>query len=142
MALISKAVVSGATGPTARRAWPRGVVSEKVTSRARGFQWPVADPVVEGLDLAGLNDVRVVAQPGEQLGAVGLAVDGGELVALDVRVALGAVGQGVIIDPVYPLSEVGQRGQGAEVRPRVRRPVGLVEEVVAVGVEVLLPAWC
>ena len=52
---------------------------------------PVAHLVVEGLDLARLHDVGVVAEPVEQLGPVGLAVDGLELVVLDEGVPLGAV---------------------------------------------------
>ena len=56
---------------------------------------PVADLVVEGLGLAGLGDVGVVAQAVEELGTVGLAVDRVQLVVLDELVRLGAVGHRV-----------------------------------------------
>ncbi len=42
---------------------------------------------MEGLDLPGLDDVGVVAQPVEELGPVGLGIDGLQLVALDEGVA-------------------------------------------------------
>ena len=62
-------------------------VHHRVRSR---FPEPVAHLVVEGLELADLVDVRVVAQPVEQLWPVRLEVDRVELVALDVTRACSA----------------------------------------------------
>ena len=70
---------------------------------------------MEGLHLAGLDDVGVVPEPVEELGAVGLTVDRLQFVALDEGVALGAVGDRMFVAPLGPLPDAGQGGERAQI---------------------------
>src|SRR5664280_2228666 len=84
-----------------------------------GRRLPVPHLIVEGLRLTRLDDVGVVPEPVQELGAVGLTVDGLELVALDERVAFGPVGGRVLVVPPGPLPDAGHGGERSEPRQGV-----------------------
>ena len=94
-----------------------------------GLPQPVPDLVVEGLGLARLGDVGVVAQPVEELRPVGLAVDGLQLVALDEGVALPCPRRrGARRGPSCP-PRCRPGRERTEVRERVRIAVGFGVDV-------------
>ena len=140
--MTSNSVASGAAVPEASTTCARGIASECVTVLRRRLPQPVADLVVEGLDLARLHDVHVVAQAVEQLRAVGLRVDRLQLVVLDEDVAQAALDHravrvgsrtgGMVVEALHALPDAGHRAQRAEVRERVGIAVGLGVDVVAV----------
>ncbi len=101
-------------------------------SAGRRFPEPVADLVVKRLRLARLHDVRVVAQPVKQLRTVRLTIDRFQLVVLVERVALGPLGNGMLVRAdAFPRS--GERRERSEVGECVGVSVRFGVDVRAVG---------
>jgi len=84
-----------------------------------------------GLDLPRLHDVRVVAQPIEELRAVGLGIDRLQFDAFNEHLLLRALGLGVDVKAASALPDSGQAGQWPEILQRVN------VEVRGFGVDVL-----
>ncbi len=92
---------------------------------------PIADLVVEAGVLVGGDDVDVVAQAVEQLGAVRLRVDRLHLDPLEEVASLRALGLGVEVHAFTALPDAGQAGEGPEVGQGIGIDVlGLSEDVL------------
>src|SRR5271155_5341997 len=90
----------------------------------------MADLVVESLDLARLDNARVVAQPVVHLWTIGLGVDRLQLDALDVLVLFGSLRRRVNIDAFLPLPDAGKRPEGPEVAQRMGIGIRLGENIL------------
>ena len=123
-------VFASGRGVTDRHRDLRARNGQRVEDRAgRRLPEPVAHLIVERLHGVGLDDVRVVAEPVEELRAVRLRIDRLELVPLDEGLLLRASGRGMDVFADGALPDAGHAGQRTEVLQRVDVGVGLRVDV-------------
>ena len=100
----------------------------------RRLPQPIPHLVVERRDFARLEDVRVIAQPVEELRTIGLEVDGVKFVVFDVAVVGGALGRRVRIGTHRSLPDSGHGAQGSEVAQGIGVSCRFSEDVGAIVV--------
>ena len=89
----------------------------------RGLPQPIADLVVKGDVFLGRVDVDVIAQPVEELRAVGLRIDRVHADVFAEDAALRPLGLGIDVHALVRLPDAGQSAQRSEIGQGVGRYV-------------------